>query len=350
MMPEQHLYIPPDVAVNINPDTGGIKPAVFDIDPITHIGVKLEESDWPKVYRFGNRPDRALLSFTGMGMPTIRYITQSGPDQPGETILGFNLEPRYIQYVHARAGQCTRQDYWDNRSNIGTLLSPARQSATATTFQSGRLRVVQPNGTMRDIDATIEQGPIFTARDPSVWNERTFIEALRFKCKDPTWYDPRQVSVTWGIELYEGLIFYQATDYPNHLTFPDNAIFGTDAITATTVTTYTGTWFGYPIITITGPILSPNIQNITLSQKIALDYDVAAGEVITIDTTYGRKSITNNFGDNLIGTLTKDSSLQFFLAHDPWAVDGINVLECSGSGATAATQVKMSYYIRYIMI
>lgn len=349
-MKEQHLYIPPDAAKNINPITGDIKPATWIIDPITHIGVKTEESDWPKVYRFGNRPDRILQSFTGMGMPGITYITQSGPNQPGETILSFALEPRYIQYVHARAGACDRQEYWENRQNIGTLLSPARQSATATRYELGRLRVVLPNGAMRDIDAVIQDGPLFVARDPSRWMETTFIETLRFRCPDPTWYDPVRVDTTWGIEIYAGLIFYEATDYPNHLTFPDNALFGADAVYASTDITYTGTWFGYPTITITGPIAAPNVQNVTLSQKIALDYDVAAGEIVTINTTYGRKSVTNNFGDNLIGTLTNDSSLEFFLAHDPWATGGVNQLTCSGSGATVATSVVLSCYTRYIMI
>lgn len=207
-MKEQHLYIPPDAAKNINPITGDIKPATWIIDPITHIGVKTEESDWPKVYRFGNRPDRILQSFTGMGMPGITYITQSGPNQPGETILSFALEPRYIQYVHARAGACDRQEYWENRQNIGTLLSPARQSATATRYELGRLRVVLPNGAMRDIDAVIQDGPLFTARDPTRWMETTFIETLRFRCPDPTWYDPVRVDTTWGIEIYAGLIFY----------------------------------------------------------------------------------------------------------------------------------------------
>ena len=332
-MREQHLYIPPDAVLTIDADTGW--PAKANI---------------PDMYRFGNRPDRALLSFTGMGMPGITYITQSGPGQPGETILDFVLEPRYIQYVHARAGACNRQEYWENRQNLGSLLNPARQAATATNFQLGRLRVVLPNGDMRDIDAVIQDGPLFTARDSKTWNEWTFIETLRFRCPDPTWYDPIVEDVTWGIELYEGLIFYNAVDYPNHLTFPDNMLFGADSVYAATDVTYVGTWFGYPTIVITGPMAAPNIQNATLSQKIALDYSVAAGEVVTINTTYGRKSITNNFGDNLMGTLTDDSSLKFFLAHDPYAPGGVNQLTCSGSGATVATQVTLSCYTRYVMI
>ena len=338
-MREQHLYIPPDAAKNIDPLTGDIEATRPQW-----------RANWPKIYRFGNRPDRILQSFTGMGMPGITYITQSGPNQPGETILSFALEPRYIQYVHTRAGACDRQEYWENRQNIGSLLSPARQSATATRYELGRLRVVLPNGAMRDIDAVIQDGPMFTARDPGRWMETTFIETLRFRCPDPTWYDPVRVDTTWGIEIYEGLIFYEATDYPNHLTFPDNMLFGTGAIYASTDITYTGTWFGYPTITITGPIQSPNVQNVTLNQKIALDYDVDAGEIVTINTTYGRKSVTNNFSDNLIGTLTKDSSLEFFLAHDPWAIGGVNELTCSGSGATAVTAVTLSCYTRYIMI
>lgn len=329
-MKEQHLYIPPDVGVAT---TG-----------------QITNTDWPKVYRFGNKPDRILLSFTGMGMPDITYITQSGPDQPGETILDFVLEPRYIQYTHARKAGCTRMDYWDARQNIGSLLSPARQSSTATNYMLGRLRVVLPNGAMRDIDATIENGPAFEARDPNRWMETTFIENLRFRCPDPTFYDPVQVVLTWVTAIYDGLIFYEAGTYDDHLTFPDNMLFGTDAIFATTSLTYTGTWFAYPTITITGPIASPTLLNNTLGHKICLNYNVSAGETVTITTQYGKKKITNNYGDWLMGTLSIDSSMKFLIGHDPWAPGGVNDLEFYGSGATVNTQVSLAYNTRYIMI
>ena len=328
-MTEQHLYIPPDVSLE---DDG-----------------RVVQADWNKVYRMDTSPDRILLSFTGMGMPDVNYITQSGPGQPGETILDFTLNPRYIQYVHARTG-CSRQDYWDNRLNIGTLLSPARQLATAQTYKEGRLRVVLPNGTKRDINAVIDRGPIFSARDPKRWSEYTFVETIRFRCPDPTWFNPDINEVEWETEIYDGLIFYEPTNYTDRLTFPTNAIFGADIISAGTSIIYNGTWFGYPIIEIVGPISSPIIQNTTLNQKIALNYDVANGETVTIITEYGKKGVTNNFGDNLIGTLTNDSSLKFFLAHDPWATDGINNLEGSGSGADENTKIKILYYTRYIMI
>jgi len=330
-MRERHLYIPPDVDI-----AASGQPTTF--------------SDWQYILRFNDNHFKGLMSFTGMGMPQITYITQSGPNQPGETILSFNLEPRYIQYVIAQGGACSRMTWWDNRERLGTLLSPARQTPTATQYETGRLRVIRPDGSMRDIDAVIQDGPKFEPRDPGVWNEWNYIETLRFKCPDPTWYNPVRVDTTWTLTVYEGLIFYEATDYPNNLTFPDNAIFGTDVITAGTGVVYTGTWFGYPTIYITGPMYAPCVENQTLGQKIALNYNVAIGEVITINTTYGRKSITNNFGDNLMGTLTKDSSMEFFLAHHPWATGGVNVLQCSGSGSTAATEVRFTYYTRYITI
>ena len=54
-----------------------------------------------EVYRF-NIHDQFVLSETGMGMPIVRPISQSGPLQHGETIYDYRLEPRTIQLIMRR--------------------------------------------------------------------------------------------------------------------------------------------------------------------------------------------------------------------------------------------------------
>jgi hypothetical protein len=330
-MREQDFYIPPDVTV----DEDG----------------RISQEDWTKVLRLDNAHDQFVLSFTGMGMPPLEYVTQRGPNQHGEDLLSYRLQPRTIQYVYRYNGHCNRTNYWQARSNLVDYLRPNRHTANQR-IAYGRLRKVWPDGTTRDIDALIDQGPIFSARNLGQWDEWSFTETLRFRCPETVWYDPDRQDVVWEAEIYAGLIFYDAANYPGHLVFPDNALFETDFIfSSSTSITYTGTWHSYPIIYITGPINNPIIRNTTFGMKIALDYEVANGEQIIINTEYGNKTIVNNASVNLIGALTNDSDLEFYLAPDPVAADGINTLSVVGSDALAgATEVRLTYHTRYIGI
>ena len=326
---ERHFYIPPDVSVA---DDGTIA-----------------QSDWPSVYRLTNNRSHHILSFTGLGMPAIVYIDEKGPLQHGKTILDFRLEERFIQYT-LRVDECSRDDYWEiGRGGLLNIVRPNRQT-NDTRFQSGRLRVVRPNGIKRDIETIIQQGPAFAAKNPSQWDQWSFTETLRFKCADPTWFDPTINEVIWETEVYNGLIFKSAS-YPNNLVFPVNSVFGTDTLGGTASIAYTGTWFAYPIIQIVGPVYTPSIENLTLGTKIQLNYNVSNGEIVTIDTSYGKKTIMNNFGDNLIGTQSNDSDINLIVATHPYATNGINQFLASGSGAiSGVTEIAMQYYTRYIGI
>jgi hypothetical protein len=327
-MREQDYYIPPDVTVNTNG--------------------RIDSDDLPSVVRLRNDRSRWVVSFTGMGMPPIRYIEQSGPYQHGATLFDFRLQKRIIQYNIRVTDLCSRQGYWDERGSLINLMRPNRQ--TIACFNYGRIRKILPDGSIRDIDAMFQQGLTYTARDPESWAEWSIGETLRFVCPDPTWYDPVQQTATWTTATIDGLLFYTAT-LSDHLIFPDTAIFASSVLGDSITVTYGGTWYAYPTITIVGPLSSPKIENTTLDTKIELDYDVAVGETVTIVTAYGNKSIENNLGDNLIGTKTVDSDLNFYLAPDPIAAGGVNELTVSGAGAdTLQTAVSLSYYTRYIGI
>ena len=321
-------YIPPDVTVNAD---GTIAVA-----------------DMTKVYRFNNQVDQFSQSFTGMGMPPVKYITQSGPYQHGETVLDYKLQTRLIQYIHRRNG-CSRTEYWSNRSDLINWLRPNRQLVGQ--LKPGRLRKIQPDGTKRDIEAFLMFGPMFGARNTGQWDEWALTEALRFRCDDPTFFDPALQTVRWTIDADDGLIFYESPDWEDHLTFP--IVFSGDAISAyQTISGYAGTWSSFPTIVFTGPINAPRIENVTLGETIELTYNIAAGETVTIDLSFGNKTVKSSSGANLIGTVTTDSTLGTFrIAPDPEAPNGDNVLYASGAeGALATTAIALSYYTRYIGI
>lgn len=327
-LPEQDYYIPPDVCVNTD---GSI--------PVT---------EWEKVMNLHDRDRRYIMSVIRQGMPELDYLSQQGAFQHGETLLDFRLQPRIIQYVMQDRHARTRKQYWQQRAAWLDWLRPNRQ--VVGSFAPGRLRKVLPDGSIRDIDAFIEQGPLFEARTLDAWDELAIAETLRFRCPDPTWYDPVTASATWTVEMWDGWIFYSAA-YADNLVFPVNSLFGTDLLTGTTAITYPGTWYAYPTIIILGPISNLTLTHVELNRKIALNYDVAVGETVTITTAYGSKSITNQLGQNLIGTQSTDSDLNFFLAPSPTVVGGVNTITISGNNAnTDQTLVTLRYNARYLGI
>lgn len=345
---EFDLYIPPDVTVN---DDGTIPLA-----------------DQLKVYRFNNTEDQFSQSFTGMGLPPIKYITQRGPFQHGQTVLDFRLQTRMIQYIHRRNG-CSRDEYWDNRGDLINLIRPNRWSCS---FELGRLRKIQPDGTVRDILAVIEFGPMFAARDKSRWDEWAFTEALRFRCDEPTFFDPALQSAVWELDNLENLIFYGAAlgipgvipdspgapDWSDRLIFVGDELdsggiwFGEDSLYQTLDVTYSGTWLSYPVIRMIGPISQPQVWNLSTNEKIELTYDIPSGDQVTIDLSFGNKTVIDNHGTNLAGTTTTDSNLAtWHLAPDPEVTDGVNQLQVIGDDAVIGeTQVTIEWHTRYIGI
>lgn len=301
-------------------------------------------------YTFDNGADKLLMSFTGYGMPGIAYLRQSGPFQHGETLLDYRLQPRMVQLEHRRQA-CDRQGYWENRADVLNYLRPNRQAPKS--FALGKLRKILPDGSKRDLDVLIQQGPVFAAQTAESGEWLGFTEVVQFVAPDPTFYDPTLHWTVWTLESFGGLIFYESPDWTDYLTFDDAGIlFGTDAVTAAANITYAGTWLSYPTIYIDGPLSTPTITNTTTGEKIVMAYDVAAGELVTITLPYGNKAVKNNASTNLIGTITDDSDLAtFHIAPDPEAAGGVNVLSVQGNGGVLGqTAVRLSYQTRFIGI
>lgn len=291
-------------------------------------------------YYFDARRVKGAMSFLGDGMPPIEYISQRGPFQHGETIYDYRLNPRVIQFVHYSRGK-DRHRYWDKRSEIMNLLRPNRQ--TAGNFSLGTLRKYMIDGTLRDIDVMIEQGPLFESMNSGRWDEFGFLETLRFIAPDPTFYDPSQGTLTWALGIAQ-------TDIEFPIEFPID--FSESLISGETNTiTYLGTWLSYPEIVITGPISGFNIENTDTGKYIQLNYLIQAGETVTISLAYGNKTVSSDVRGNIIGAVTTDSDLsEFAIVPDPEASGGVNTFEVNGASADNNTQVVLNYYTRYIGI
>lgn len=298
----------------------------------------IAEADKPKVFSLHDNSKRALMSFTGWGMPSIEYITQRGPFQHGVTLLDYRLEPRVLQYVYRQIGDC-REDYWDMRYLLLNAIRPNRGVGACIT--PGRLRKILPNGEIRDLMVMLEKGPPFRARTGD-WDEWAITETLRFIAHDPIVLDPVRNSASWTLGTPTDQLVFP-------ITFP--IVFGPAIIDETLDVTYAGNWLTYPTIVITGPLNGPIIENQSTDEILEIGWDIPAGKTLTINLAYGVKSVIDSDGTSRIGTLSTDSDLAtFHIAPDPEVASGVNTLLVTGSAATATTAVVVNWYDRYIGI
>lgn len=268
----------------------------------------------------------------GAGVSPLHRLRERGPLQHGETDVGFRLDPRTLTLALAMPAM-TYSTYWDMRAALCSIVLSTSEADALT------LRFTLDNGNVRSIDCHYVGG-ISMATSEEALARLQKIPAM-FSAGDPTFYDPTAGVLTWTIADYGGLLF--STIFP--------IVFGSTSISVADSVTYTGTWISYPTFTLTGPMDNPQIVNVSTNERINLAYSIPAGTVVTIDLSFAAKTIKDQTGLNLIGYLTSDSDLAtFHLAPAPEVAGGINVINVSATGATAATAIQMTYYNRYIGI
>lgn len=295
-----------------------------------------------ETYRFNPGTDKFSWGNTGYGMPPIQYITQRGPFQDGESVLDYRINTRIIQLIHRR-NECDRDAYWDGRSELINFLRPNRQPTSL--FQTFILRKILPDGSKRDIRVLYSEGLGFRPSQSTQWDEWSIQETIVFVAHDPIFFDPdiNIVSVTPPVVSGAELMFA--------ITFPIR--FSSRAYAAEETIVYEGNYKSFPIITLRGPMRHPVIRNISTGDLLEFndDFELTATEFITIDTTFGQKTIIDSSGNNQIGQLTTDSDLtSFHLAPDPEVEDGENQIGFTADDLTANSELSFRYYDRYIGI
>ncbi len=255
----------------------------------------------------------------------------------------FFLQPREIQLL-IRQGFINRRAWWAGRAALLDEIRPNRQ-ATPSASVPGQLRLVQTDGTTRELDVFIQEGPRFEPRVPEQWDEHAFQEALRFIAHNPIAFDPSQVTVGFTIALAADLVFPITFD---DAVATDDIIFGSGEQTDTQVINYLGTWEEYPVLTITGLAEKFRIDNLTTGEKIEFTSDIANGRTVTVDLRYGFKTVVDDLGNNLIGVVTSDSDLAtWHLAPDPEATLGANSIRVSAINPNGSYSVSIEYFDRY---
>lgn len=278
-------------------------------------------------------PTRAVMNMTGWGYPAVNTHNISGPFQHGTSLLGYRFQPRNITLDIVK-NNCSRTEWWEERTRLIDKLG--LQTTNPNLPELGRLQweyIENDQYKQRALDCYISRGLGYDPRP--TWG---ILESLTFVAPDPIIYDPTQITTTIDT-------FNEELELP--VTFP----FILGARTATENVTYAGSWFEFPIIEVDGPTNGLYIENTTLDILIKLNYTVATGDTVVIDLRQGKRTVTNDNGDNLIQYVTADSNLsQFVLERDPIVTDGVNSFFVSLYDIDTTTEVRIKYYNRYVGI
>ena len=361
-----------------------------------------------------NVSDSSLRSTANFGMPPVRFITQRGPFQDGETVLDLRYDPRVIQIFMARY-LANRSVLWDERNTLFDYIRPSRSfdanasqvvkpliyrhympggkpergadltttnGSAIVTSVSGRFlhfggisagdyfeitngadvgtyavvsvandytltlnanmgadaanvhwRYLRGRAT-RDLLVLAEQGPSFDARVDVAQVPTGYRETIRFIAHSPFWFGEDQTE-TWAISDALGdLVFDGEGAWFGVTSGTGRWLFAPNYIGETVAVVYWGTEPAKPIIEIDGPAINPVIENSTIGVRLELDYAIAAGELVTIDTL--ALTVKNNTGDNLFPYLSGDLAT-FQLSPRPQAPNRINDVTVNFSGANAGT-------------
>lgn len=269
-----------------------------------------------------------FLGDDGFGAAPVQRLSSRGPQQHGETAAGFRLLARMPTLLLGIEGS-SLSDLYAKRATLIGLFGPSDPITLRWTIGS----------TVKQIDAYLYRDLSMPSRGRKGFYQEVAVTLI---CPDPTFYDPVVQSVTFGLGGGSGS-FVVPMPVPHGV--------GVSTLDDTAGVDYPGSWLSYPFVRITGPVTSPVLTNLTTNEK--LDFTgttISAGDYYEIDCRYGHKTVIDSNSNNKIDKLTSDSDLAtFHIRHDSAdAPGGSNGLKVTGTAITTATNVYVSYYVRYI--
>lgn len=200
----------------------------------------------------------------------------------------------------------------------------------------------------RDLFCLLEAGPNFDESVEARGVPVGYTEALRFVAHDPFWYGDEQNDYFVLPGDVDDLIFDGEGAWFGEAPGVGRWLFATDYVGLQTDLIYWGHEAAYPTIIINGPANDTTVSNNTTGATITLDYNIALGESVTIDTV--NLSVENNLGDNLFPYLTGDLA-SFALWPEPQAPDRKNTISVSfDDGLVGSSSVSISWRNKYVSL
>lgn len=166
---------------------------------------------------------------------------------------------------------------------------------------------------------------------PSLFGKNFMVMTLTFLATDPFWYEMSEQEHTFTQNYDNGSFF---PFFP--LILNTSNIFSSDTIANAGDIKFYPTWI------ITGPGGDPIVlRNVTTGEKIEIDYDLSAGEVIYIDASIGEKTVKDADDVNFREYVSRESTI--------WGLEaGNNLVQVEMNNTDNDTEVKMSYRRKYL--
>lgn len=263
-----------------------------------------------------------LNGVRGLEMPPVTIVSDEVPMQPGARIRAVKVQPRTVDLpIHVRG--TTPQSLQTQLRTLRAAMDPTRGQ--------GRLRVTPPDGVARELFCYYQagwQGEIDGTHYGTVWQD---ILVSLYAC-DPYFYaaDAQKRDYRVG---GAGLTFLTTSVGDKFLPLQ---LIGSTVLSTESITNM-GDVAAWPIWTITGPGTMITLTNIlpggtSRLLEVVPTPALTAGQVLTIDTRPGRKTIVGPGGVNMFGDLNVHSVI--------WSLDpGVNTVRVSVAGSDAVNTV-----------
>lgn len=259
-----------------------------------------------------------LNKIEGLGDVEAENQNQKAPGQDGSTYIGTTLEERFITIEVA-----ILEKYEENREYFSRIFNPKLGPGTLI-YENPRLR--------RYIKAQSEHVPTFPDHRPRLY-QAAMIDLV---CHDPYWLTEEKAE---QMVVWEGGMSFPLrlpTSFARQ-SLDKSKLLLNDGASNTPVT-----------VIFNGPATSPiTVINKTTGQFISVRQDLLEGEVLEIDTTFGKKRVDKILKDgtrqNAFHYITLDST--FFQLNV-----GNNLIDYSTGGDYERAGVIIRWHNRYIGI
>jgi hypothetical protein len=260
---------------------------------------------------------RAMQEVRGLaGMPPMRASTLVVPMQPGS---------RWMRVDHAEREVAIPLAIYGSAAADAEALMDQMTVSFDPTRGDGRWRVIRHDGTERELFCRYVSSLEVTERKAF---DAAWAGLAVFRAVDPYWYDRNSSS-----------LIFSPGESPSFFPFFPLTLGASEVSTEATVNNdgHVTTW---PVWTITGPG-SVTATNTTTGETWDLDYTLDDGEVVTVDTRPGVKTVTSSTDGDLFANLTDESSL--------WALaKGTNTVTVTMAAASSASKLLLSWQRRWL--
>ncbi len=261
-----------------------------------------------------------ITTLDGLDLPTVDEQEQKAPYQDGTTFLDALFEPRSIVVTGAIINIQQLGAIFTNRAVILAALNPKNGPGVLTYTNDDAVYTTV---------CTVSQAsfPNKLATDPFQ------VFQIQFYCNDPYWYAEDQSLISMVL-VTGGLTF--------PISFP--IVFGSYVGSVPTSAPNDGDSVTPVLIQVNGPSVNPVITNTTTGEFIRCEISLDPGDVLTINTKFGSKSITltdsGGVTTNQMSTLSVGSAF--------WQLDiGDNLILFSDDTLGSSESCVVSWYARY---